>query len=93
MPQNGKDEIIYLYTLQPGRSSSSYGTICASRNGIQPHIISRAEELIGLAADGQALVAACAILSDEEIEDLRSAVSILFFHHLFSQRLRLALNW
>lgn len=28
------EQITYLYTLQPGRTTSSYGTVCAAMNGV-----------------------------------------------------------
>lgn len=57
----------------PGRSIASFGTCCAALNGIDPAIVNRAEELIMMSARGEDLVAACAKLSDAEIQDLDAA--------------------
>lgn len=49
---------------------------CAALNGIEPGIIRRAEDLILLVARGEDLVAACAILPETEMIELREAASI-----------------
>ena len=69
------EQITYLYTLQSGRTTSSYGTVCAAMNGVPGPVVERAEQLIALAAKGGDLVAACARLSTQETEDLKQAVS------------------
>lgn len=45
-------------------------------NGIPPEITDRAEYLARLAARGEDLVAACTVMSDEEIEELQGGVSL-----------------
>lgn len=47
---------------------------CAAINGIDPAIVSRANEIATLSARGENVVAACAILSPDEMEDLEAAV-------------------
>jgi DNA mismatch repair protein MSH5 len=48
--------------------------VCAALNGIPSEITNRAEELVLLAARGEDLVAACAVLSESETKDLEEAV-------------------
>ncbi|KAJ5902185.1 DNA mismatch repair protein MutS core [Penicillium taxi] len=74
--QELEDQVIYLYNLRPGRSSKSFGTICAAINGIEASIVARANEIASLAARGENLIAACAILSAEEMKTLQTAVRI-----------------
>ncbi|PNS19011.1 MutS 5 [Sphaceloma murrayae] len=70
---NSTDEITYLYSLQPGRTSSSYGTVCARMNGIPDHVVRNAEDLISMADRGEDLVALCARLPDQERDELSDA--------------------
>ncbi|PLB43783.1 DNA mismatch repair protein Msh5 [Aspergillus steynii IBT 23096] len=70
--ENG-DQITYLYNFRLGRSSKSFGTVCAAMNGISQPIVDRANELVSLATRGENLVAACAMLSAEETSLLEKA--------------------
>ncbi|KAJ5486021.1 DNA mismatch repair protein MutScore [Penicillium desertorum] len=74
--QEVEDQITYLYNFRPGRSNKSFGTICAAINGIDPAIVSRANEIASLSARGENIVAACAVLSSEEMQDLEEANSL-----------------
>jgi DNA mismatch repair protein MSH5 len=47
---------------------------CAAMNGINQAIVDRANELASLSARGENLIAACAVLSDEEMQALQDAV-------------------
>lgn len=71
-----ENQVTYLYNFNPGRSISSFGTACATMNGIEPAIVARADELILLTARGEDLVAACAKVSEKDAADLETAVSI-----------------
>ncbi|KAG9719728.1 hypothetical protein KCU73_g14721, partial [Aureobasidium melanogenum] len=70
------EQLTYLYNYKQGRSNNSYGTVCAALNGIPLEVTNRAEELILLAARGEDLVAACAILSESETKDLEESEDI-----------------
>ncbi|KGO72917.1 DNA mismatch repair protein MutS, core [Penicillium italicum] len=77
--QEVEDQITYLYnanSFRPGRSNKSFGTICAAINGIDPAIVARANEIASLSARGENVVAACAVLSSEEMQDLEEASSL-----------------
>ncbi|KAE8355541.1 muts domain V-domain-containing protein [Aspergillus coremiiformis] len=71
--RNAEDQITYLYNFRLGRSSKSYGPICAALNGINETIVERANDLASLAIRGENLTAACAKLSAEEMQDLEEA--------------------
>ncbi|PGH21494.1 hypothetical protein AJ80_03162 [Polytolypa hystricis UAMH7299] len=82
-----ENQIAYLYNLRSGRSNASFGTNCAALNGIDPAIITRANELSKLCLQGENLVAACARMSLTEMEALEGAESIArrFLQADFSQ--------
>ncbi|KAJ9201270.1 hypothetical protein DTO164E3_3577 [Paecilomyces variotii] len=67
------NHITYLYNFVLGRSSESFGTICAAMNGIPPAIVDRANEIAALSARGENLVAVCAKMSAEETSALEEA--------------------
>ena len=72
-----ENQVTYLYSFREGRSVASYGTCCAAINGVAPEVVHRAEELVLLAARGEDLVSACAIMPEEELEEVERAVSHL----------------
>jgi hypothetical protein len=59
---------------------------CAALNGISKPIVDRANELASLAVRGEDLIAACAELSEEEMQALQEAVrtSSFFLGHIKS---------
>lgn len=65
--------LTYLYTLVPGRSSSSFGSMCASLNGVDDAVIDRAEALSLLLARNEDLSAACAKLGPDDQRRLENA--------------------
>jgi DNA mismatch repair protein MSH5 len=71
-----EDQVTYLYNLVPGRSASSFGTVCAAMNGIDKDVINRAEDLLLLQAKGANIVDACTTVNDIEV---KQAVSIPLF--------------
>ncbi|KAL4790251.1 DNA mismatch repair protein Msh5 [Aspergillus venezuelensis] len=67
------EQITYLYNFRLGRSTKSFGTICAALNGINQAIVDRANELVSLSARGENLIAACAMLSVDDMKALQDA--------------------
>ncbi|MBE7180883.1 MAG: hypothetical protein INR71_06690, partial [Terriglobus roseus] len=71
--RNPADQVAHLYNLRAGRSTASLGTACAAANGVAPAVVRRAEELVLLAARGEDLVAACAVMPEGEASELEEA--------------------
>lgn len=69
------DQVVYIYSLREGRSTESFGTICAAINGVSAEVVERAEQLVLMCARGEDLVVACAIMPEAEAESLTEAVS------------------
>ncbi|KAF3940947.1 hypothetical protein ABW19_dt0205564 [Dactylella cylindrospora] len=70
---SAQNQITYLYTLESGRSSSSFGTVCAAMNGVDKIIIDRAEDLIIKLAKGEDLTSVCAVMTTEEAREFAYA--------------------
>ncbi|KAG8626256.1 hypothetical protein KVT40_005201 [Elsinoe batatas] len=70
------EDITYLYALELGRTSSSYGTICARMNGVPSHVVRYADDLVSASERGEDLVALCAKMGDQEKDELREAEDI-----------------
>ncbi|KAJ6257392.1 hypothetical protein Dda_8281 [Drechslerella dactyloides] len=73
---NAQNQITYLYTLSNGRSTSSFGTVCAAMNGVEKAVVDRAEDLIVKLAQGEDLVSACAAMSPSEAREFACAEHI-----------------
>lgn len=67
------DQVTYLFRLAPGRSSSSFGSRCAAMNGVDSAVVQRADAIALLLARGEDLRAACARLTQCEMERLEEA--------------------
>ncbi|KAK6337597.1 MutS protein msh5 [Orbilia blumenaviensis] len=74
--EKAQNQITYLYTLEQGRSTSSFGTVCAAMNGVDKPIVDRAETLIMKLAKGEDLVGACSMMSMRERRDFACAEHI-----------------
>lgn len=70
-------QITYLYNFQPGRSTASFGTVCAAMNGVAPEIVRRAEELILNSARGADLVELCVGVEGNEMLELQRSEGVV----------------
>ncbi|KAK6078726.1 MutS domain V [Seiridium cupressi] len=61
-----EEQVAFLFSLQPGRSVSSFGSTCAAVNGIDEAIVERAEAIMLLLVRGEDLEAACSKLTEAE---------------------------
>lgn len=66
--------LVLLYPHHTYSKSIDLPYSCAAINGIDPAIVSRANEIASLSARGENIVAACAVLSSEEMQVLEEAV-------------------
>jgi DNA mismatch repair protein MSH5 len=70
------DQVTYLFRLMQGRSTSSFGTQCAARNGVDKAVVERAEDLTLMLARNEDLQTACAKLAPAEERRLEEAEGI-----------------
>lgn len=75
--RDAHDQVTYLYRLCAGRSLASYGSVCASLNGVPEAVVKRAEQLVKLAAQGTDLVVECGKMTENFANELAAAVSEL----------------
>ncbi|KAI9890703.1 MAG: MutS protein msh5 [Vezdaea aestivalis] len=68
-----ENQVTYLYSFLPERSRASFGTLCAKLNGIDPAIVERANDLSLLAAQGENLVDACSMMSENDQQEIDRA--------------------
>jgi DNA mismatch repair protein MSH5 len=68
-----EDQVRYMYELRSGRNLSSFGTVCAALNGIDPAVIEHADDLILMSARGEDLVTACSRITLEEEREAEEA--------------------
>jgi DNA mismatch repair protein MSH5 len=67
------DQVTFLFNLEYGHSTSSFGGRCAALNGVPSAVVERAENISKLLARNEDLSAVCARLSREEEEQLGKA--------------------
>jgi DNA mismatch repair protein MSH5 len=70
------DQVIYLFRVMHGLSTSSFGTQCAARNGVDRAVVERAEDLTLMLARNEDLRTACAKLAPAEERRLEEAEGI-----------------
>ncbi|KAJ4394254.1 hypothetical protein N0V93_003471 [Gnomoniopsis smithogilvyi] len=71
--EDSDDQVICLFRLAAGRSTSSFGGRCAAMNGVDGAVVQRADAIALLLARGEDLRAACARLTEQETERLEKA--------------------
>ncbi len=72
----GDDPLTYLFTLQCGRNSSSFGEQCAKMNGVPDAVINRAGAISSIIDRDGDLAATCATLSHAEQTRLEIAEEV-----------------
>ncbi|KAK1725816.1 muts domain V [Colletotrichum acutatum] len=71
-----EDQVVFLYRLVPGRSTSSFGSRCAALNGIDTAVVERAEAIVLLLARNEDLGVVCARLDAEDEARLEEAENV-----------------
>ncbi|KAJ3499337.1 hypothetical protein NLG97_g428 [Lecanicillium saksenae] len=72
----GDDPLTYLFTIQPGRSSSSFGEQCATMNGVPDAVVNRAKAISSIIDRDGDLAATYANLSPNEQLQLETAEEV-----------------
>lgn len=67
------EQVTYLFSLEYGHSTSSFGGRCAALNGVPSVVVERAENISQLLARNEDLSAVCARLSQQEEARLEKA--------------------
>ncbi|KAF4961953.1 hypothetical protein FSARC_9944 [Fusarium sarcochroum] len=67
------EQVTYLFSLEYGHSTSSFGGRCAALNGVPSAVVERAENISRLLARNEDLGAVCARLSQPEEQRLEKA--------------------
>ncbi|OAR01964.1 hypothetical protein LLEC1_00101 [Akanthomyces lecanii] len=73
---NGNDPLTYLFTLQRGRSSSSFGEQCATMNGVPDAVVNRAGAISSIIDRDGDLATTCATLTHAEQARLEIAEEV-----------------
>lgn len=71
-----EDQVVFLYSLVPGRGTSSFGSRCAALNGIDTAVVERAEAIVLLLARNEDLGVVCARLDAEDEARLEEAENV-----------------
>ncbi|EYB22536.1 hypothetical protein FG05_11941 [Fusarium graminearum] len=79
------DQVTYLFNLEYGHNTSSYGGRCAALNGVPSLVVDRAETVSQLLARNEDLGAVCARLSptDEDVLEKAELTARLFLARSF----------
>lgn len=67
---------VYLYTLRSGGATSSFGTSCATINGVDELVVQRAKAIATLLRRDVSVMAICSRLQDVQRRELQSAENI-----------------
>ncbi|KAF5020717.1 hypothetical protein F66182_7279 [Fusarium sp. NRRL 66182] len=67
------EQVTYLFSLEYGHNTSSFGGRCAALNGVPSAVVDRAERISQLLAQNEDLSTVCAQLSQAEEERLQKA--------------------
>ncbi|KAF6792026.1 DNA mismatch repair protein [Colletotrichum sojae] len=82
MSASKQDQLVFLYELTPGKTTTSFGCRCAALNGVEDVVVERAEAIALLLARNEDLRAACARVGEEDEGRLEEAEAVarMFLH-------------